>query len=61
LPKKVAQPDVCQSQNISVTVEKSSPKTLAAFEIFKKLPKENYHPTGENSPNLVALVTTYTF
>jgi hypothetical protein len=24
--------------------------------LFKKLPKENNHPTGENSPNLVTLI-----
>jgi hypothetical protein len=36
--------------------EKKLPKTWARSEIFKKLPKEINHPTGENSPNLVTLV-----
>jgi hypothetical protein len=38
-------------------VEKSSQKIWATLEIFKKVPKENNHPTGENSPNLVTLIT----
>jgi hypothetical protein len=35
---------------------KSSPKIYATSVIFKKLPIWNNHPTGANSPNLVALV-----
>jgi hypothetical protein len=36
--------------------EKSSAKIWAAFAIFKKLPKVNTRPLGENSPNLVTLL-----
>jgi hypothetical protein len=28
------------------------------YVIFKKLPKENHYPLGENSPNLVTLHST---
>jgi hypothetical protein len=35
---------------------KSSPKIRATSALFKKLPKVNNHPTGENSPNPVTLV-----
>jgi hypothetical protein len=31
-------------------------KLWATSEIFKRLPKENFLPKGENSPNLVTLV-----
>jgi hypothetical protein len=36
-------------------VEKSSPNISATSVIFKKLPKENNHKTGKNSPYLVTL------
>jgi hypothetical protein len=35
---------------------KSSLKLRAISVIFKKLPKVNNHPMGENSPNLVTLL-----
>jgi hypothetical protein len=31
------------------------PKNLGYSIFIKKLPKANYHPMGENSPNLVTL------
>jgi hypothetical protein len=31
------------------------PQNVATFVIFKKLPKVNNRPLGENSPNLVTL------
>jgi hypothetical protein len=34
---------------------KSSPKMWVTSVIFKKLPKVNNYPLGENSPNLVTL------
>jgi hypothetical protein len=37
-------------------VEKSSPNIWSTPVIFKKLPKENNHPMGENSPNPVTLL-----
>jgi hypothetical protein len=38
-------------------VEKITPQNLATSVILqKKLPKVNYHTTGENSPILVTLV-----
>jgi hypothetical protein len=37
-------------------MEKLLPKMLATSVIVKNLPKENYCPKGENSPNLVTLV-----
>jgi hypothetical protein len=39
----------------SFTVEKSSPIVWPTFVIFKKQPKVNNRPIGENSPNLVTL------
>jgi hypothetical protein len=36
-------------------VEKSSPQIWATSEIFRQLPKVNYRPKGEKSPNLVTL------
>jgi hypothetical protein len=38
------------------TVEKSSPSIWAISVIFKKLPKVNNHPIGDNSPNPVTLL-----
>jgi hypothetical protein len=37
-------------------LEKSIPNILATSATFRKLPKVNNHPNGENSPNLVTLV-----
>jgi hypothetical protein len=37
------------------TIKSIQNKTVTS-EIFKKLPKENNNPLGENSPNLVTLV-----
>jgi hypothetical protein len=37
-------------------VEKIAQQNLYTCVIFKKLPKENNHPIGENAPNLVTLV-----
>jgi hypothetical protein len=39
--------------------EKSGLIFCATFVIFKKLPKVNIRPIGENSPNLVALDPGY--
>jgi hypothetical protein len=36
-------------------VEKSSKNSLATTVMYKKLPKVNNRPTGENSPNLATL------
>jgi hypothetical protein len=36
-------------------VAKRSPQIWATVEIFKKLPKVNNRPKGENSPDLVTL------
>jgi hypothetical protein len=45
-------------QRIHFTVEKSSPIIGATSVIFKKkLPKKSSHPMGENSANLVTLVS----
>jgi hypothetical protein len=44
-----------RNENIKYTAEISSPIVLAISVICKKLPKENSHPTGENSPNPVTL------
>jgi hypothetical protein len=46
---------ILQNKYKNFTIEKSSPEILATFVIFKKLSKENNHPLGENSPNLVTL------
>jgi hypothetical protein len=46
-----------QNQNIA-TVEKSIPELCSISGIFNKLAKEMIHLTCENSPNLVALLTT---
>jgi hypothetical protein len=40
-------------------MDKSSPKFWTTSVFFKKLPKENNRPKGENSPNLVTLSETY--
>jgi hypothetical protein len=40
---------------------KSGPEIWATFVIFKRLPKENNHPIGENSPNLVTLPVTFMY
>jgi hypothetical protein len=40
-------------------VEKLAQKVQAPLGIFKKLPKENKRPIGENSPNLVTLACMY--
>jgi hypothetical protein len=37
---------------ITVSVEKNLPQNGTISENFKKLPKENNRPIGENSPNL---------
>jgi hypothetical protein len=45
-------------QNSLCTVEKSRPKICwLSYKIFKKLPKTNNNPRGENKPNLVTLCT----
>jgi hypothetical protein len=36
-------------------VEKSSPIILATFAVFKRQPKVNSRPIGENSTNLVTM------
>jgi hypothetical protein len=40
-------------------VDKSGPTFWASFVIFKNLPRVKDRPTGENSPNLVTLLTTH--
>jgi hypothetical protein len=40
-------------------VEKSRPNIWGISAIFKKLPKENNHPVGEISPNLVTLLASF--
>jgi hypothetical protein len=42
-------------------MEKSSQKFPATSVIFKKLPKVNNHPKGENLPNLLTLLSTIGF
>jgi hypothetical protein len=42
-------------------VAKSSPKMLAISVIFTKLPKADKSALGENSPNLVTLVSNVDF
>jgi hypothetical protein len=57
LPKMYAAKHIlCQNQCITFSEESSRPKFLATALIFEKLPKENYRPIGENSPNLVTLL-----
>jgi hypothetical protein len=41
------------------TVKENSPKNLGYFCKSQKLPNLNYHPIGENSPNLVTLYCMY--
>jgi hypothetical protein len=47
-------PFFCQNEYITCTME----KMWATPIIFKKLPKVNNRPTGENFPNPVTLATT---
>jgi hypothetical protein len=42
-------------------MEKRMAKMRTTFVIFRKLPKENNHPFGENSPNLVTLLPNKAF
>jgi hypothetical protein len=41
--------------------DKNQPKIWASSLIFVKLPKENNHPRGKNSPNLVTLLSPFQF
>jgi hypothetical protein len=42
-------------------VEKGSPKILATYVIFERLPRVNNRPIGENWANLVTLIRTSIF
>jgi hypothetical protein len=42
-------------------VEKAGPKIVATSVFFKTLPKVNLWSIGENSPNLVTQMHTYTY
>jgi hypothetical protein len=57
--QNVAQPIVCKKYYITLATEKSNPKTWATIVSFQKLSKVNFHPVGENSPNLVTQVISY--
>jgi hypothetical protein len=47
-----------QTYCTTFTVAKKCPTIGATSVMFIKLPKVNYHPLGENSPNLVTLLVT---
>jgi hypothetical protein len=53
IAQNVAQPIFSTILTFSLEIMRSN--IGASAIIFKKLPKENIHPMGENSPNLVAL------
>jgi hypothetical protein len=57
IAQKVAQNKFCQSQHIIYNFGKSSTKIWTTFVIFEKLSKVNNRPLGENSPNLVTLLS----
>jgi hypothetical protein len=57
--QNIAQTIFCQNLYITGAVEKRSPDTRVTSVIFKPLPKENNHPLGEFSPNLVTLYMTF--
>jgi hypothetical protein len=54
--QNVAQP-IFLSKLIAVTVGNSSPSICATSVIFKRQPKVNNRPLGQNWPNLVTLPT----
>jgi hypothetical protein len=56
--QSVAQRILCLNYYRTSLVVKSSAKLCSPFVIYKNLPKENNHPTGKNSPNLVTLNLT---
>jgi hypothetical protein len=56
IAQNVAQP-VFQNWRITRIVEKSSQRIWPTSEILNKLPKINNCPIGENSPNLVTLLS----
>jgi hypothetical protein len=58
LAQNTVQPIFCQTHKLTFSVEKSSPKIWALSVFFNNAPV-NYHPIGENSPNLVTLRITY--
>jgi hypothetical protein len=53
----------CRNYRIALTVEKNVAIEfgILLYIIFKKLPKVNNRPKGENSPNLVSLVVKIQF
>jgi hypothetical protein len=48
-------PFLCQNKLTFFNVKKVAEKIWATSVIFKKTPKVNNRPIGENSPNLVTL------
>jgi hypothetical protein len=60
IAQKVAQPVFGQTF-LTFTVEISSPKMWVIYVIFKKVPKVNTLPIGENSPNSGSPCVYYTY
>jgi hypothetical protein len=58
IAQNVVQPILRKNYCITLTTEKSSQEIWASFETFKNLPEVSYLPLGENSPNLVTLVSS---
>jgi hypothetical protein len=49
----------CENYYTSATVEKIAQLFWLLLQFSQKLPNENSHPIGENSPNLVTLGRSY--
>jgi hypothetical protein len=56
IAKNVAQSILSSKLLHTLTKGKICPKMKATLVFFQKLPKVNFHPLGEFSPNLVTLV-----
>jgi hypothetical protein len=55
--KKIAQNVAQNTTLVKINAQRRSTKMWATSIIFGKLPKENNHPLGENSSDLVTLLT----
>jgi hypothetical protein len=58
IAQNVAQYTFFLNQRLTITPDKSSPSNVQLFCNFQKLLKASNRPMGENSPNLVTLVST---
>jgi hypothetical protein len=58
IAQNVAQSFICQNLYITLPDEKEVKNFGLQLKISRKLPKENNHPIGLNSPILVTLIET---